>query len=933
MPRVLSALALRHPLGLAVAAALLAVLGFGLAATRLEFHTSRGALIADGDRSRQLNARYEQEFEELPERVVVAIASDDPESAKGFATALGQRWQRDPDIEQVLARIEPGALKRKGLYYLSPDELVALRGRLETHRDLLRDLVASPTLANLLALINRDVTAGLVARAFAIGGDETADDAVDLAPLLAILRQMNESLADTRPFQSPWPALLGTGPRAASEDGFLRSDDKRLLFVLANPKASAGDFNRFGRAVTKIRADAQDLRRAYPNVEVGITGRAVLESDEMAAAKRDMTLASLISLAGITLLFVVFFKGIVRPAIAAVTLVIGVGWSLGFATLTVGHLNILSIAFLPMLVGLGIDYGIHFVARYEEERSGARQVGAALARTVSGAGRGIATAALTTALGFFALLLTDFKGLAELGLISGSSVLLTALATFVVMPALLVLSEAGPLGRMVPARAGQARADGGYLATVVRYPRLTLTLSALLIGVSVLALGSVRSDFNLLHLQAEGTEAARWAQRIFESASRSVLFEEVAAGSLAEVRRKVVALEVLPSVADVESIASVLPEDQEAKRPLVEAIKPLVADLSFGRVVATSVDVGAVRSTLGRITFKLGGDGAADPDPGDPSLDRDRHEARGLIEAFLATAARRDKADVDRALVAFQERLFGDLREKLGLLTASASASPVTVDDLPPELRARYVGRTGQYRLFVFPSADVWEFAPLARFVEDVRSVDPDAHGTPGRTFEYLRTMREGYERAALYASVAVALVAFLTFRALQPALLALVPLIVGGLWTLGLMGLVGVAFNPANLLLLPLIVGIGIDSGIYVVQRVRESGGAGAPLPRSTGRAITLSALTTMVGFGSLMISGHRGISSLGLVVVLGVGSVLVASLTTLPSLVALLARRRAAVSGGDRAAAVDTGRVRLHTPAGLEAAPAEHRERVVSS
>lgn len=250
-----------------------------------------------------------------------------------------------------------------------------------------------------------------------------------------------------------------------------------------------------------------------------------------------------------------------------------------------------------------------------------------------------------------------------------------------------------------------------------------------------------------------------------------------------------------------------------------------------------------------------------------------------------------DGADVRHALFAFQEELFRDLPEQLGLLQDSAGAEPVTVDDLPQELRARYVGRTSQYRLFVFPAGNVWNFAPLARFVEEVRSVDPDTHGTPIRTFEYLRAMKEGYQSAAVYALIGVVLLAFLTFRAAVGAtLLALVPLTVGALWTLGLMGLLGVPFNPANLLLLPLIVGIGIDNGIYVVQRFREPGGGGGPLPRSTSRAITLSALTTMVGFGSLMMSAHQGLGSLGLVVVLGVGSVLVASLTTLPSLLALL-------------------------------------------
>jgi predicted RND superfamily exporter protein len=221
------------------------------------------------------------------------------------------------------------------------------------------------------------------------------------------------------------------------------------------------------------------------------------------------------------------------------------------------------------------------------------------------------------------------------------------------------------------------------------------------------------------------------------------------------------------------------------------------------------------------------------------------------------------------------------------------------VEDLPSELRARYVGRTGQYRLFVYPAADIWQFESLGRFARAVRSVDPDAHGTPVTIFEFLRQMTEGYQAGALYAVTGVVLITLLMFRAVRPTLLALIPLAVGAVWMLGLLGLLGVPLNAANLLFLPLIVGVGVHNGIHLVARFREiekRGGAPAGLPRHTGRAISLVSLTTIVGFGSLMLSRQPGIYGVGLVVALGVGSVLVASLTVLPGLLALLARRTAA-------------------------------------
>jgi uncharacterized protein len=247
--------------------------------------------------------------------------------------------------------------------------------------------------------------------------------------------------------------------------------------------------------------------------------------------------------------------------------------------------------------------------------------------------------------------------------------------------------------------------------------------------------------------------------------------------------------------------------------------------------------------------------------------------------------------------------LRSDLADKLALLQRNLEAQPVMIQDLPRELQARYVGKTGKFRLFVFPTEDVWEPQPLARFVRDLQTVDADAIGAPVTNFEYMETIKEGYSKASLYAMSGIVFLTFLMFRGALSTILALVPLVVGSVWTLGMMVLFGVQFNMANLLFLPLIIGIGIDNGVHIVHSFRATGkyeGESVPLARSTAKAITLAALTTIVGFGSLMISSHRGIHSLGLLVALGVGSVLVASLTTLPSLLAILGK----VAGGDTTA-----------------------------
>jgi uncharacterized protein len=891
---------LRHPLGVILAAVLGVGLSLLLATTRLALHTNRLDLIAAGARYQQLQQGYDREFEELPGGAIVVIRSENPERATAFATALAQRWQTDPTIEQVLYRIDVDALQHKALWYLSPEDLIALRRTLEQHQDLLRELAASPTLEHLFALINQEMTQALVGHVFTgfLQQDEPEKPPPDLGLLLALLRQMQQWLDGPRVYQSPWATVFMKEAAAVANDGFLWSDDNRLLFVLVKPKKEAGEFNRFKGAVLQMRADVRALQQTYPDVEVGITGKDVLDADEMGMAQRDTAIATVLSAVGVTLLYVVVFTEVVRPLLALAALVIGACWALGLTTLTIGHLNIFSIIFMPMLMGLGIDYGSYFIARYEEEKraagKGARE---AMAQTFVATGPGIATTALTTALTFGTLSVTGSKGIAELGFIGGSSIVLTFLATYLVLPALLALHERWRKAKPPRQLGGLGGGRGDYLELLYRYPWATLTAGALLVGLSLLTLGRVGADFNLLHLQARGTESVSWEQRMFEHTKRSLLFGEIAAGSLAEVTRKADALTALPSVAAVESIASVIPEEQARKGPLIQELRPLLADIALQRVKAESVDLAALGSILERIKFKMVEEGEAAREGEEGGIRQQMHEVRRLIDQFVETTAQRRPAEVRQALSAFQGELGRDLEEKLALLQGSLQAEPVTLADLPRELRARYVGKTGTYRLFVYPSEDVWEFPPLAHFVTDLRSVDADALGTPVMHFEFIRGMTEAYQEAGLYAFLGIVFLALLAFRRVRPTLLALIPLAVGSLWTLGFMGLLQVKFNVANLIVLPLIMAPAVEGGIMIVYRYREESRKSqmpSPLPQSLGRAVTFSSLSTIVGFGSLMISRHWGIFSIGLLLTVGVSAVLVASLTVLPSLLRLLSWRR---------------------------------------
>ena len=724
VPRALAALALRLPWALVMAAALLGILALWLAVTRLEFQSGHADLISAGDRYRQLEGRDRLEFENVPGRVVVAIQGGDPEQAKAFAAALAGRWAHDPKIERVLYRIDLEPLKDRALWYLAPDQLATLHRELAAHQDQLAALAGASSLDDLFVRINQEITTALVGRVFTgfLEDEAPVTKPPDFTLVLTLLRELSTWLDGGRTYRSPWAAGLAGQASLPPRDGYLWSDDRRILFVLADPQRRAGDFNRFAAAIKGIRDDIRDLQRAYPGIEVGLTGRAVIEADEMGAAQRDMTVATIVSVLGVAALFVAFFKGLVRPAIATLTLALGLCWSMGFAALTVGHLNILTIVFVPMLVGLG-DHSIHFITRFEEERATGRSLAAALRRTFSGTGIGIVAAAGTTACAFAMLVLTGFKGLMELGVISAGGILLSAGATLTLLPALLVLDERRQQGA-THTRRRDARPRPDRIAWLYRYPRSIVAASTLLAAAGGLALAGVRFDGNLLQLQAHGTESIVWAQRIAQHTKRSVLFDEVVVGSLDEARAKAAALAALPSVAEVDSVLSVLPRDTAAKRDLIRGLGPLVAAVPVSVATPDPVDVDALRAALGRIRFKMVEGEAATPGSAEEESRRQRQEARGLIERVLDGTARMEAASVREALALFQAELFRDFADHAA--DAEAAARERTRHDRRPSTGAARPLRgqdwtlpalrlSGRERLGVWPADQVRRGPPVRR--------------------------------------------------------------------------------------------------------------------------------------------------------------------------------------------------------------------------
>ncbi|MGE0826882.1 MAG: MMPL family transporter, partial [Candidatus Binatia bacterium] len=872
-------------------------------ASHLTFITGNNDLVSSDKRYLQLDEEYADEFVGVDQLVVVIEPRDVPQG-KEFATKLAAALTQDTEhIAEVFYRIDTTSLEGKKLLYLSPEDLQALQDNLTENYDLVHNLATTPGLNTLMSTVNKQVSSGmvshLVSNLFGLDSppeEETSPSQEKKNPLKigflkSLLQEMERALRDPAyGYRSPWAQFFG-GTEELSDNGFLISGNRRFVFVMVEPKESTNDgLNEHEDTIVTIRQQIAQLKPDFPGLDAGVTGTKAIDTDEMLGAQANGTLAAFVSLIGVTLLYTFFFKKIRHPLLIVTALTVGLAWAMGFATLTVGHLSVITAFVAPILIGLADDFGVHFVTRYEQERQQGHSPHTALTIVFEQTVPGIIAGGITATLAFFAVMLADFRGVQELGLITGGGLALSLIATLTFLPALIIVGETYRPWIVSSGERGFLTGlftNAGHLMIKSRWP-LLITAGILTIG-ALVALPTVSFDYNLLNLQARGTESVVWEKRIIANSERSSWNALTTARTPAEALQKATAFQALSSVESTESVASLIPEQQEQRLTLVRSLHPLFEELPQSLPPPGTVDTNDLLQTLEKIKLKVREDNTQ-WDPQRKPEEADLKEIRRSLLAVIDGLQQLPTSEAQNLLEdRFQKPLFGDFQDKWALLRNNVDPSgPITLDDIPSQLKSRFVSADGQkFLLQIYPKKDIWNREPLEEFIGQLRQVDPDVTGSPVIGYESINAMKAGYIEGGLYAFFAVVLVAFFSLRRVYDTVMAMIPLVLGMVWMAGLMWLFDLKFNLANMIVVPLIVGIGVENGIHIVHRYREEGESGATLiSGSTGQSVALFSLTTMIGFGSLMLAKHQGVFSMGLLLMLAVGSVLIASLTVLPLL-----------------------------------------------
>ena len=897
--KLLTVLVARFPVSVIIISALLVALALTGTQLSLGFRTSRSDLLNPKSENNRRWAEFTQEFGEQDD-VTVVVHSADPKAVPPIIDELAAQLSRQPKLfRSVFHKIDVARLKSKGLYndQVSLQFLQQINGFLGQSQGLLRGDYASLNVGGQIAwfaeqidrLDPRDPRPGprVLGAPPGVPADSLGAAEQQQGKSLEILAA---ALSQSGPYQSPFPELSTLlamqGDQPGSGYKLLNGGHVGLLALYLVKNERSGSFAEYSDGLSELRQIINDAKSRHPEAWVGLTGLPVMENDEMESSQTAMAQAGVLSFIGVGLLYVAGFGCVRHPMMALVALLVPMGWAFGYILLTVGHLNILSSAFATIVIGLGSDYGVYHIAQYLRYRSEKMSTFEALLATTRSIGPGLTTSAVATALAFYSIGLSDFPGIAELGIIAGGGILLCWVAALTTLPALIHWSDAHRPPWPVPAPLDVY----ACFRPLVNRPKLVVAGYVLFTALVCLGLKDLWYDYNLLNLQAEGLESVKLEKKLLQS-DCGASFAMVMAKSREElVERKAMYVdrELCPMVDTVEEIGSYVPASVTQKQPLIRHIHECLASLSPQMPNIPLIPVvpkEQLDQSLAKLEYVMTAMRRA---PEAEQLRRIRGMVRGL-----------SPQEYNRRLSTFQGNLAADMLRALYALRSVSNPEPPALTDFPEGVVSRLVGRNGYYCLKIFTKADIWNMTEMEEFVRQLRAVDDKVHklnpavdtvvtGNPVQVYESSRELVSGYEKGAIYGVLIVIVVVWLDFRSVRMTLLALLPLVTSKIQLFGLMGLLGIPLNPANMIVLPLILGIGVDTGVQIVHDyLRE------PHPYrmnpSTSAALVINTLMNIVGFGALMMASHRGLHSLGRVLTLGMACCLL-SCMVMPSLLQLL-------------------------------------------
>jgi hopanoid biosynthesis associated RND transporter like protein HpnN len=820
--------------------------------THFSLNSNAEAIISPKTSWRKLQARYDRYFPQQNNLTVVVIDGATPERTEAAAEALTTALRKRTDLFYSVRRPDGGLFfAHEGLLFLPLDQVKSTTQQMIGAQPFLGGLAADPSLRGVMDSLSTAL-------------EGVSHGQASLAQLHAPIAQFSktfEGVLAGRPSFLSWRSLV-TGQRPSTLE--LRQ------FIQVQARLDFSSLTPGGRASDAIRAAAERLGLApSEGVRVRLTGPVPMADDEFATVTERAGLMVTLMMSAVLAMLWLAVRSLRLIFAILLTVFVGLAMTTAIGLAMFGAFNVISVAFIALFVGLGVDFGIQFCVRYRAERHENDNLDLALRRAGDGVGNALTLAAAATAAGFFSFLPTSYSGVAQLGLVAGMGMIVTYALSIMLLPALVKLLMPGgepdligyrslaPLDDFLRRRRGAVIAGAGILVVI-----------------AIALLPSLKFDFNPLNLRSPKVESVGTALDLMRDPLTTPNTINVLAHSHAQNEKRAMILSALPAVSHVVTVDSFIPEDQSKKLALINDASTLL-DLTLNPVLVKPAPSDAENAESLASTARALEAAAlhAQRTEADPA----RHLASEL--RALAESPRSVRARADDALVP-------GLNTMLNQTRAALQPQPVAFGTLPADLVRDWVAPNGIWRAEVYPSGNANDNNVLREFVREVRIVAPEATGTPISIQESGATIVRAFIQAGVFSFLSITILLIVSLRRFKDVMIALGPLVLAGILTLGTCVAIGLQLNYANIIALPLLFGIGVAFDIYFVMAWRS--GARHLLQSPLTRAVILSAGTTASAFGTLCLSSHPGIASMGELLAISLGWILACVLFLLPALLA---------------------------------------------
>ncbi|MES2883565.1 MAG: MMPL family transporter [Pseudomonadota bacterium] len=836
--------------------AALAAAALATAALRLSVDTNPANMLDSRLPWRQAEAALERAFPNSEAGLVLVIEAAEPSRAAAAQAALAAEFKSQLAVFSSVraTELEP-YFQQNGLLYLDIEPLQDFADGVLRAQPFLGALTREPSLAGVAGLMEKALLA--------------SETNFDLLPALNAIAMATEAAAAGQAKSMDWASLM------SAPAGLAPSPRKFIELVpvldYGRLQPAAVPVEAIRTAIAKVQAEA--AAQGQGELSIRLTGRIALEHEEIGMAFSGAVLAfSVALLLSAVLLFIALRSS--RLVLATVlTLLFGLALTAGFAALAVGKLNLISMAFAVLYVGLGLDYTLYLAMRYRELRQQGTSHRDAVPQAAADIGGFLFVCAATTSLGFLAFVPTAFTGIAGLGLISGAGMFISLIASLTLLPALLTLWTPS-----VPAPAKTRPRLDALLEWPYRHSRRIWRGMAVLVLIAAIIAPSARFDFDPLHLRDPDSESVSTFRDLLADPALPTLTLSAIVANQTEAAAVAARLRPIPEVRQVLTLADLVPKGQAEKLEIID-------ELAFS--------LGPALATDGELLVLARPEDAAALD----RLEVVMQQAAVQWSGPRAAAAARLAGALEKlqsgprpveSIALLRGNLLTGLSTQVTALRQLLLAKVVTAEDLPPWLRARWLAEDGRQRVEISPRAVLDDNEATRAFVRAVRTVEPRVSGPPVGMIEAGLAVVQSFQQAFLYSAGAISLLLLILLRSFRDTLLVMLPLAAAGLLTMAASVLTSTPFNFANVIALPLLLGVGVDYGVYLVQQSRRLPADVNLLKTGATRAVLFGALVTMANFGDLMLAGHPGMVSMGLLLTVGLGVILICTLVLLPSLIA---------------------------------------------